>query len=432
MSLSAAIVRSETFGSLLMKRRLFAKLLALWAGSASLNSLPSKASAGQGKTSGIPSKAETPFRTGAPSSTTQRAYLSSKPVNVREFEALAAAKLPKATFEYISSGSEDGVTLRENEAAFRRIKVLPPVLKGVEQCDLSTTALGQRISLPVILAPTAQQGLYHRQGELASARAAAAAGTIATVSTSSSFSVEEIGRASNGPKWFQLYVPRDKEVTRRLVQRAEAAGFQAIVVTVDLGERKDNDLRNGFTVPKEMLLRTLRNVGHTHLSDKMTYQQLLKFSSTAWDMGLTWEFFDWLKSVTNLPVMVKGVLTKPDALKAVSLGLDGIVVSNHGGRRLDGMPASIDRLEEIADAVAGRTEIYMDSGVRRGTDVLKALALGARAVLIGRAYTWALAADGEAGVRSVLEMFREEFQNAMVTSGCANVSEVDKSLLHVG
>jgi 4-hydroxymandelate oxidase len=352
-------------------------------------------------------------------------------VNVAGFQEKAAARLPKATYDYITSGSADEITLRENVAAFQRIRILPPLLHGVASADPSTTVLGQPISLPVMLAPVACQRMYHPEGALAAARAAAAAGTVYGMSSSVGHSVEQVARAAEGPKWFQLYPPKDRAVARRLVERADRAGFQAIIVTVDLGEWKDSDRRNRFVLPKDMLVKHLRDIGFTQVSDTMSYEEVQAFNSQAWDMGLSWDFFDWLRGITKLPLVIKGVLRPEDARKAVSLGLDGIVVSNHGGRRLDGMPAAIDMLAEIVEAVGGRTEIFLDSGVRRGTDVLIALALGAKAVLIGRPYAWALAADGQAGVSQVIELLRDEFLNAMMATGCATTGDIGPSLVRI-
>ncbi|MES2791585.1 MAG: alpha-hydroxy acid oxidase [Planctomycetota bacterium] len=355
--------------------------------------------------------------------------LSREPVKVNDFQALAAAKLPRATFEYISSGSADEITLRENVAAFQRVRILPPLLTGVATADPSTTVLKQPIKMPILLAPVAGQQMYHPHGALAAARAAAAAGTVYGVSSSVGHSVEEVAAASAGPKWFQLYVPKDRAVARRLVERAERAGYQAIILTVDLGEWKDADRRNKFSLPKETLVKHLRDAGFTQIVDTMSYAEILAFNAQAWDLAISWDLFDWLRSITKLPLIIKGVLRKEDAAKAVSLGLDGIVVSNHGGRRLDGMPATIEMLPEIVETVGNRAEVYLDGGVRRGTDVLIALALGARAVLIGRPYAWALGADGEAGVSKVLSLLRDELLNAMVASGCAKVSDIQPSLL---
>jgi isopentenyl diphosphate isomerase/L-lactate dehydrogenase-like FMN-dependent dehydrogenase len=289
--------------------------------------------------------------------------------------------------------------------------------------------LGSRLAFPVLLAPVAAQRMFHAEGALAAARAAAAAGTVYGMSSSVGHSVEEVAGASEGPKWFQLYPPKDRAITRRLVERADRAGFAAIVVTVDLGEWKDSDRRNRFRLPKEMLVKHLRDIGFSQISDAMSYDALLDFNSQAWDLAMSWDFFAWLRDITDRPLIIKGVLRPDDARKAVSLGLDGIVVSNHGGRRLDGMPSSLEMLPEIVEAVQGRAEIYLDSGVRRGTDVLVALALGAKAVLIGRPYAWALAAGGEAGVRQVLQLFREEFTLAMTATGCRTVQEIGPGLV---
>ena len=355
---------------------------------------------------------------------------STAAVVVNDFVGQAKSRLPQASFEYITSGSEDEVTLRDNVEAFRRIRVLPPLLHGVTNTDLSTSVFGQKISLPVILAPVAVLRMFHPQGALASARAAASAGTVCAASSSALNSLEEIAGAAEGPKWFQLYVPREREVARRLVARAEAAGYRALIVTVDLGERKDADLRNQFTVPKDMLLKHLRDVGFTQFNDKHTHEELVAFNADAWQISLNVEFFKWLRGITRLPIILKGVLSPDAARQAVDLGLNGIVVSNHGGRRLDGMPASIDVLRDVVTAIDGKIEVLMDGGIRRGGDVMKALALGAKAVLIGRPQAWALSADGEAGVKRVLDIFRDELTNAMIASGCATVAEITQSLIH--
>jgi isopentenyl diphosphate isomerase/L-lactate dehydrogenase-like FMN-dependent dehydrogenase len=321
------------------------------------------------------------------------------------------------------------VTLRDNVAAFQRLKLLPPLLTGVASADLSTTALGCDIKLPILLAPVAAQRLYHPEGAKASARAAAAMGTICGVSTSATNSLEEIAAASDGPKWFQLYPPKDRAVAKQLIERAERAGYRVLVVTVDLGEWKDADRRNRFALPKEMLVKHLRDVGVPNVDENLPYEELIAFNTRVWDLAYDWSIFDWLRSVTKLPIVIKGVLRPEDARKAVSVGLDGIIVSNHGGRRVDTVPASIDMLPAVVEAVAGKAEIFFDSGIRRGTDVLKALAFGAKAVMIGRPYAWALAADGENGVRKVLELLRDELHLAMVSCGCPRVTEVPRSLV---
>lgn len=400
-----------------MNRRFFSQLLALGAGSLGM---------WQGRVRGDDELAQAPA--GAPPTIPSGAGGKVEPVNVTDFQLLAKAALPPATYDYITTGSTDEVTLRDNVAAFQRLRLLPPLLTGVADVDTSTTVLKQPIALPILLAPVAGQSLYHPQGALASARAAAAATTIMGVSSSVGHSVEEIAAASSGPKWFQLYMPKDRVVAKRLIERAERSGFKAIVLTVDLGERKDADKRNRFALPENTLRKHLRDIGFD-ISDRMTYGQMMAFNDQAWDLTMSWKEFDWLRSITKLPLLIKGVLRAEDAKKAVAIGLDGIIVSNHGGRRLDGVPASIDQLPTIVEAVNGRAEILLDSGIRRGTDVLKAIALGAKAVLIGRPYVWALAADGEAGVSKVLELLREELVSAMLASGCPNVASIDRSLV---
>lgn len=398
-----------------MDRRLFSKFLALGSGSLGLWQ-----AAAQG---GADAPQKPGGNRGAAPPTPVR-----NPVNVADFQALARAVLPPASYEYIASGSTDEVTLRDNVAAFQRIGLLPPLLAGVGEADTSTVVLKQPVSMPILLAPVAGLGMFHAQGAPGAARAAAAAGTIAGVSSSAFSTVEEVAAASTGPKWFQLYVPKDRGIARQVVERAERAGYKAIIVTVDLGERKDADIRNRFSVPHPILLAHLRSVGFA-IPERMTYEELLAFNAQAWDTTFTWKFFDWLRPLTKLPLLIKGVLRPEDAKQAVALGLEGMVVSNHGGRRLDGVPASIDQLPAVVDAVAGKSEVYLDSGIRRGTDVFKAVALGARAVLIGRAYAWALAADGETGVRRILQLLHEELISAMLASGCATLADITPSLL---
>jgi len=398
----------------MMNRRDFGQCLAGGAGALAL--------------AGIPSTLPTDPTGSATTTPTTKATEIPRVACVADFQELARQKLPAPVYDYLTDGSTDQVTLQENIAAFRRMKLLPPIVAGVDKVDTSTTVLKQKIDLPILLAPVGGQGLFHPNGALAATRAAAKAGTIYGLSTSACNSIEEVAAASTGPKWFQLYVPKDRAVAEQMVRRAERAGYTAIIVTVDLGERKDGDLRNRFALPHPMLLKLLADVGFK-FDTLMSYEDLIAYNSTLWDKGLTWDIFAWLRERTKLPLLVKGVLRREDALKAVSLGLDGIVVSNHGGRRLDTMPASIDRLAEIVDAVEGRADVLLDSGVRRGTDVLKALAWGAKAVLIGRGYAWALAADGEAGVSYALKLLRDEFALAMQSCGCRTVADIRKSLV---
>ena len=413
-----------------MNRRVFSQLLAFGAGlftasGASGSELANEDESDEEGTDGSVDQCQ-PRVTRA----TIRRIPVSDAVTVNDFIPRAKATLPKATFEYITTGSEDEVTLRDNVEAFRRMRVLPPLLHGVSEVDLSTSVLGQQVSMPIVLAPVAGLRLFHRDGGMGSARAAETMGTIAVSSSSVGNSVEELGGGTKGPKWFQMYVPRERAIARRLVQRVEKAGFKALVVTVDLGERKDADLRNKFSLPRDMLLKHLRDIGFDQLKDDISDEDLQKFNAAAWDISLSVEFFKWLRKETALPILLKGVLSKEAALQAVELGLNGVVVSNHGGRRMDGMPASIDQLAEVVAALKGSSlEILFDSGVRRGGDVLKAIALGAKAVLIGRPQAWALASDGEAGVQRVLEILRDELAGAMMSSGCPNVAAIKSSLI---
>ena len=402
-----------------VNRRFFSRLLAFGAGLFSATQLRAEDAAADDEVA-------------KPGADDAGAAWPAPPVTVGDFVSRAKAQLPRATFEYITNGSEDEVTLRDNVEAFRRIRVLPPLLHGVNEADPSTTVLGTRVSMPILLAPVAALRMYHPQGGRAAARAATKAGTICIASTSVGHSVEEIAESTDGTKWFQLYAPREREIARRLVERAEAAGYEALVVTVDLGERKDADLRNRFAPPKDMLLKHLHDVGYTRLTARTSYEDLLAFNSNAWEPSLSVEFFRWLRGVTRLPILLKGVLSKEAARQAIDLGLEGIIVSNHGGRRLDGMPASIDMLAEVVEAVDGKIEILFDSGIRRGGDVMKALALGAKAVLIGRPQAWALAAGGQAGVERVLDILRDELINAMIASGCPTVDDIDASILMSG
>jgi len=349
-----------------------------------------------------------------------------KPVNVLDFEAIARDKMTPSAYDYYAGGAEDEVTLTENRAAFQRLALRPRVLAGTGTVNTSVELLGLSLSFPVALAPTAFNRLGHPEGELAAARAAGKAGTLMCCSTIASTAIEDIAAIATGPLWFQLYIYKDRDVTRDLVARAEAAGCRALVLTVDtphLG-RRERDMRGGFSLPPEIGIRNLERYG---TPDALRWAQSSSFTEyvhNLLDAGLKWEDVAWLRSITKLPLLIKGILTAEDAALALDQGASGIVVSNHGGRQLDGAMATIDALPSIATRVAGRVPVLVDGGVRRGTDVFKALALGARAVLIGRAYLWGLAANGEAGVTSVLGMLRHELELTMALAGCPNVAAI--------
>jgi 4-hydroxymandelate oxidase len=356
---------------------------------------------------------------------------SPEPVNVLDFEAIARARMEPSAYDYFAGAAGDERTLAENRSAFDRVRFRPNVLVDVTTIDVNTTILRDTIRFPVILAPTALNRLGHPDGELAVARAAGTAGTIMTLSTTASSTIEDVAAAASGPLWFQLYVYRDREVTRSLVQRAETGGYRALVVTVDMPRMgsRERDTRNHFVLPPDVTMRNLETAGKADAASWGANSSFAEYWRNLLDPSLTWDAIGWLKSLTKLPVIVKGVLAPEDAERAIAAGADAIVVSNHGGRQLDGSLATIDALPDIAERVSGRVPILLDGGIRRGTDVLKALALGARAVLIGRPYLWGLAADGERGVGRVLDMLRAELELAMALAGCPTLTSITPSLV---
>ena len=352
-------------------------------------------------------------------------------VSLFDLEAMANQVMPHDLWDFVDAGAGDEVTLRRNRSAFEEITINPRFLVDVNDRDLSTTVLGQKISFPVMVAPAGGQRQVHPEGELATARAAGAVGTLYALPTSSGYSIEEVADVATGPLWFQLYHFND-QVTEHLVSKAKAAGYKAICLTIDTPapSPKERDVRNRMVQQPELHwgslrdrpdLRAMRGVGVPDMADWSPP----RFS------GLTWERLDWLRSLTGLPLVIKGIRTVEDALICVEHGVDGIVVSNHGGRQLDFTRSSIETLPSIAEAVGEGMEVYLDSGVRRGMDVVKALALGARAVLIGRPLLWGLAVDGEAGVRTALEILRTEFDRAMAYCGRTRVGELDRSLVNL-
>jgi 4-hydroxymandelate oxidase len=354
------------------------------------------------------------------------------PPTIRELEALARDTLPTAAFDYYASGSHDEITLRENVAAYERIRLHYRVLVDVSRRDASTTVLGTPVSMPILVAPTAFHKMAHADGECGTARAAGAQGTVMILSSLANTAVEEVVAAATGPIWFQLYVYKDRKATEAVVARAEAAGCSALVLTVDaplLGTR-ERDVKNRFTLPTNLGVENMVPAGYAELKKPEADSGLAAYVAELLDPSLSWKDVVWLRSITKLPLVIKGVVREDDALRAVDSGAAGIVVSNHGGRQLDTSPATIDVLGRVADAVAGRSEIYVDGGVRRGTDVIKALALGARAVLVGRPVLWGLAFDGARGVELVLDVLRRELDLAMALTGCASVSDITRDLVH--
>lgn len=339
-----------------------------------------------------------------------------EPINVLDYEILAEERMNPLYWDYYAGGSDDEVTVQANQRDFARIRLRPRVLVDISKCDTSTSVLGTPVKMPILIAPTAMHCLAHPEGECATARGAHAAGTIMIAGTDATCTVEDIAQAAGGPLWFQLYLYPTREIAAGLIKRAEEAGCKAIVFTVDLPAlgKRERDHRNGLTIPPPSLV--LANF--TGLNVK----------GHAW-MTVTWQDVAWLRSITSLPIILKGILTAEDALLALEYGASAIVVSNHGGRQLDGTVTGIEALPEVVEAVAGRCEVYMDGGIRRGTDVLKALALGARAVLIGRPALWGLAVNGAPGVQHVLEILQAELELAMKLSGCPTLADVTRSLV---
>ena len=343
------------------------------------------------------------------------------PINVADYEQLAAERLEPGVLGYFAGGAGDERTLRENVSAFGRYSLHPRVLVDVDEVSTRTTVLGTGISMPVGVAPVAFQRLVHPEGEVAMARAAAGAGTLMTLSTiATSHPAEIAAEAPPGPRWFQLYRFRDSGVTDALVAEAVESGFEAIALTVDAPRagRRERDLRTGFEYPASITAPALAAaLGSSRPTTPREVFELV-------DSSLTWDDLAAFAAECPLPIVLKGVQTGADAALAVEHGAAAVVVSNHGGRQLDGVPAPIEILPEVVEAVAGRREVLLDGGVRRGIDVVTALGLGARAVLVGRAPLWGLAVDGEHGARDVLEILRSEVELAMVLLGCREPDEI--------
>jgi len=351
-----------------------------------------------------------------------------EPVSLSDFESLARERVPRMAYEYISGGAADEITLRWNRESFDRIRLRPRILVDVSNLDTRVTLFGQEMPFPILLAPTAYHRLLHPEGELATVRGAGAAGATLVASMLATTTIDEMAKSATRPLWFQTYILKDRGFTRDLVQRAEGAGCKALCVTVDspvVGVR-NRDQRARFTLPPEMERANLKGLmrpgGNLRPPEGDIYTPIL-------DASLVWKEIDWLRSFARAPVLLKGVLNPEDADRAVKAGVSGIIVSNHGARNLDTVPATIDALPEVADRVAGRIPILMDSGVRRGTDVLKALAMGATATLIGRPYLYGLGVAGSDGVRRVVNILHTEFKIAMALTGRPSLRDIDRSAL---
>ncbi|MBD2250160.1 alpha-hydroxy acid oxidase [Nostoc parmelioides] len=360
----------------------------------------------------------------------------SSPINLFEYEHLAKTHLSQMAFDYYISGAGDEITLQENRTVFERIKLRPRMLVDVSQINLTTSVLGQPLQLPLLIAPMAFQCLAHAEGELATAMAAASAGmgmVLSTLSTKSLEEVAEVGsKFSDSLQWFQLYIHKDRGLTRALVERAYAAGYKALCLTVDapvLGQR-ERDRRNEFVLPPGLHLANLTTISGLDIPYAPGESGLLTYFAQQLNSALTWDDLEWLQSLSPLPLVLKGILRGDDAARALECGAKAIVVSNHGGRQLDGAIASLDALSEIVAAVNGKAEVLLDGGIRRGTDIIKALAIGAQAVLIGRPILWGLAVGGQAGVSHVISLLQKELNVAMALMGCSQLQDIDSSFLH--
>lgn len=329
-----------------------------------------------------------------------------------DLEKRAADVIPAGAFAYIAAGADRQITLRDNRKAFNRIRLLPQYLVGKPAPDLSTTLLGHKLSMPVITAPMGAHGLAHTSAEIGSAKATGAAGTLYTASTAANERIEDIAAATTGPKWFQLYLHDERELSRELLQRAKAAGYSAIVFTIDAFApgASDETVRVGFSFPPSL--------------------PLVNSGTPIFKKSLSWEDVEFIQKNTDLPLILKGVVSPELAKKAIEHGVAGLQVSNHGGRGLDGVPAAIDLLPDVVDAVDGRVPIIMDSGIRRGTDVFKALALGADAVALGRPILYGLALGGSKGVESVYARIGDELSRAMMIAGVASIDEISGKFLY--
>lgn len=375
----------------------------------------------------------------------------SRPVSVDDYRQRAKRRLPKFVFDFVDGAAGDETTMRANREAFDRRSIYPNYMVDASRRSQNTTLFGQEIQTPVILAPTGLQRIVRAKGDLMAARAAGRAGTIYTASSASAFTVEEIASAATGPLWFQLYLWRNREVIEGVVKRAQAAGFSALMVTIDvpLVGLRERDLRNGMSIPPRI---TPRNVyeGARHprwawelvTGPEITFKNfkgsvpeskgmaLMSYAnSELTNPGSVWDDLAWLRDIWPGPIVVKGVLTAEDAKRAVAAGADGVVVSNHGGRQLDGVPATLDVLADVIAAVPDEVPVLLDGGVRRGIDVIKAVALGATAVMIGRPYWYGLAVNGEDGVVHLLEILKQEVDFALALSGRSTLADLSPDLL---
>jgi L-lactate dehydrogenase (cytochrome) len=372
--------------------------------------------------------------------------------NFDDFRKLAKKKLPAPIFHYIDGGSDDEVTLNRNTNAFNDCDLVPNILASVGEPDLSTSVFGKKIDMPLFLSPTAMQSLYTPEGDKASARAAEKFGTMYSMSTMASFSIEEIANISSGPKLFQLYVHKDKSITDDLIDRCRRANFDGLCLTVDtlVAGNRERDHRTGFTTPPKLTLESLLSfalrpewvfkyltnkkfelANIKHKTDKGTNiaKSVIDYINEQYDPAMNWKDAEYCVKRWNGPFALKGVMSVEDAKKAIDIGCTAIMISNHGGRQLDGSRSPFDQIKAISDAVGDKLEIILDGGIRRGTHVLKALAAGATACSFGKAFLFSLGAGGQAGVERLLYNMQQEIRRNMILMGCKNINDLDRSNL---
>lgn len=372
--------------------------------------------------------------------------------SIADLRRLAQRRIPRVIFDYIDGGAEDETTLRRNSADFAHWEFVPHPLVDVSKVNLATRVQGSDIALPLVLGPTGGTRLFHHEGELAVIRAAAQAGTVYALSSMSTHDIETVGAQTTSDKWFQIYVWKDRGVVRELIQRCRDSGYKALCLTVDVQTSglRERDLRNGLTLPPRFTPSALFDMAlhprwwwSTLTTPRITMANVVgkagmgvndatalgKYAASQLDPSVTWDDMAWMLGEWGGPFVVKGMVSPGDARRAVDLGASGVIISNHGGRQLDHMASTIGMLPAIAEAVDGRGEIILDSGVRRGSDVVKALALGATACMIGRSYLYGLAAGGEAGVTRALNLLREEIQRSMMLLGCPDIHQLNPSYL---
>ena len=350
--------------------------------------------------------------------------MSPEPINLFEFEALAKERLPKEEYDYIAGGATDEISVERNRNAYESWALRPRVLRDVSALDLSTTVLGTKVSLPVLIAPCGGHKRAHPEGEVATYRAATTCGTILAVSANANTSFEDLSKAATGPLWVQLYPFRDRELTKDWLSRARQAGYKAVCVTLDSQwpPKRERNIRNNY--------RRTRGVNYPKTdSVEAPRAGRTRRAGEGADPAATWKDLEWIKSATDLPLVAKGIMTAEDVELCVEVGADAVIVSNHGGRHLDNTLATIEVLSEAAAAAKGRVEILLDGGIRRGADVVKALALGARAVFIGRPLFWGLAVGGEQGVVRLLEILREEIEITMAKCGRPTIASIDSTVV---